>query len=87
MIEVDQPRRAQTAVVAAATFGAAALLGLVLAYWTWMWLAPRGQTLPATDLGEAVNAESAAANALFGNAPQGAAPSGLAIRLFGVAAS
>jgi len=87
MIEIDQPRRAQTAVVAAATFGAAALLGLVLAYWTWMWLAPRALPSPTMELGEAVNAEGAAANVLFGNPPQGAAASGLAIRLFGVAAS
>ena len=32
---------AQAAVVSLVTFAALALLGLVLAYWTWAWLAPR----------------------------------------------
>ncbi len=32
---------AQAAVVSLVTFAALAVLGLVLAYWTWAWLAPR----------------------------------------------
>jgi general secretion pathway protein C len=78
---------AQTALVSALTLAAVALLGAVLAYWTWAWFAPRAaQRLePATAQGGSV----ASAGAVFGSAPrlQAAAPTGIAIRLLGVVAA
>jgi general secretion pathway protein C len=59
---------AQTALVSALTLAAVALLGAVLAYWTWAWFAPRAaQRLePATAQGGSV----ASAGAVFGSAPE-----------------
>jgi general secretion pathway protein C len=77
----------QTAALSLLTLAALALLGLVLAYWTWEWLAPaaepRTQTAPA---GEPVEA----AYDLFGSAHvdrNGAAPAGVAVQLLGVVAA
>lgn len=70
----------------AANFAALALLGIVLAYWSWVWLAPAAAArAPAAP--EAVTTASAAAG-LFGSAKQGAgaAASG-SIRLIGVVAA
>ena len=72
--------------VSAANFAALALLGVVLAYWSWVWLAPAAaaRAPPALD---AAGGTSAAAG-LFGMAKQGpgaAAPG--SIRLMGVVAA
>lgn len=79
---------AQAAVLSFLTLAAVLLLGLVLAYWTWMWLAPRAE--PRLDAPTAPSGSVAAASAIFGVVPRGenaAAPTGIAIRLLGVAAA
>jgi general secretion pathway protein C len=78
---------AQTVLVSSLTLVAVALLGAVLAYWTWAWFAPRTEARV-----EAVAAQSgsvASAGAVFGNVPrsQVAAPTGIAIKLLGVVAA
>ena len=79
---------AQTVLVSSLTLLAVALLGAVLAYWTWAWFAPR----PAARM-EAAAAQGAslgAAATIFGKAPRretAAAPTGLAIKLLGVVAA
>lgn len=79
---------AQAAVLSVAMLAAVALLGLVLAYWTWAWFAPRAEVrLPAP---AAPVASAASASAIFGSAPRAqdvAAPTGIAVRLLGVAAT
>lgn len=85
---LDRSNIAQTAAVAAATIAALALLGLVAAYWTWVWLAPLPESRAPTtaDAGTA----AASAGALFGsvrrdlNSP---VPTGIAIRLLGIVAA
>lgn len=85
---LDRSNIAQTAVVTLATIAALAMLGLVAAYWTWVWLAPlpEPRALTAADTGTA----AASAGALFGsmrrerNSP---VPTGIAIRLLGVVAA
>ena len=70
-----------------ATFAAVALLGAVLAYWSWVWFAPSPAPRAPAAAGLASNASSAAG--LFGNVKRGpgaAAASG-AIRLLGVVAA
>ncbi len=77
---------AQTAVVSLLTLAAVALLGLALAYWTWAWFAPRAE--PRVEAAAAQSGDIASAGALFGNPPrEGAAPTGIAIRLLGVVAA
>jgi general secretion pathway protein C len=69
-----------------ANFAALALLGVVLAYWTWVWLAP-AVAARAPAVPEAASSASSAAG-LFGSAKQGsvaAAPG--SIRLMGVVAA
>jgi general secretion pathway protein C len=69
----------------AANFAALALLGMVLAYWSWIWLAPAAAArAPAAP--EAVTAASTAAG-LFGSAKQGPAAASGSIRLIGVVAA
>ena len=87
-ISLESSSFAPTAVVSLATIAAVALLGLVLAYWSWVWFAPRqqprGEAVPQT------NARVETANALFGGGQPdraGAAPSGVAVRLLGVVAA
>jgi len=80
---------AQAAVVSLVTFAALALLGLVLAYWTWAWLAPRPEprAQPAVTGGRAE-----VAYGLFGSARrdkgggrEGAATTGgVAVVLLGI---
>lgn len=84
---LDRSDIAQTAVVTLATIAALALLGLVAAYWTWVWFAPlpepRAQN---TDPGAA----AASAGALFGSVrrdPNSPVPTGIAIRLLGIVAA
>ncbi len=85
---LERSRLAQTALVSVLTFAALALLGLVLAYWTWVWLAPRAE--PAAPALVPPAAGVGAATGLFGSAPAGgtgAAPTGIAIRLLGIVAA
>ena len=87
-MSLDRSNFAQTALVSVLTVAALALLALVLARWTWAWLAPRTEAAApsravADDRGEA-------ARTLFGNAPiasQQASPTASAIKLLGVVAA
>jgi len=86
LFSLDRSNLPQTAAVALATIAALAVLGLVAAYWTWAWLAPR----PELRTQAAAEDGGAPADALFGNAQQdqvGAAPTGMAIRLIGIVAA
>ncbi|MBE0613921.1 MAG: general secretion pathway protein [Burkholderiales bacterium] len=78
---------AQSVLVAFMTLLAVALLGAVLAYWTWAWFAPRAQPRlePAAQSGSV-----ASAGTVFGTVPRkqaAAAPTGIAIKLLGVVAA
>jgi general secretion pathway protein C len=78
---------AQTVVVSLLTLAAVALLGLVLAYWTWVWFAPRAE--PRLEAAAVPGGSVASAGAIFGSTPreQTAAPTGVAMRLLGVVAA
>ncbi|MBE0621372.1 MAG: general secretion pathway protein [Burkholderiales bacterium] len=78
---------AQTALVSSLTLVAVALLGAVLAYWTWAWFAPRAEM--RVEAAAAQSGSVASAGAIFGTAPrnQVAAPTGIAIKLLGVVAA
>jgi general secretion pathway protein C len=85
---LDRSNIAQTAAVTLATIAALALLGLVAAYWTWVWLAPvpEPRAPTAADAGTA----AASAGALFGGVrrdPDSPVPTGIAIRLLGIVAA
>ena len=85
---LDRSNIAQTAVVTLATIAALALLCLVAAYWTWVWLAPLPEPRAPTvaDTGTA----AASAGALFGNLRRdlnSPVPTGIAIRLLGIVAA
>lgn len=86
-ISLGQSGLAQTIVVSTVTLVALVLLGLLLAYWTWAWFAPG--PLPRAQVVEAMpRVESA--YGLFGGArstPLTIAPTGLAIKLLGIAAA
>lgn len=78
----------QSAILAAATLAAVILLGLVLAYWTWIWFAPSAE--PRAEPAPAPGISLASARTLFGAAPPRQAasvPAGIAIKLLGVAAA
>lgn len=86
-ISSDRWQVAHSAMVWSATLAAVMLLGVVLAHWTWAWLAP-----PAQMRAPAATPEPRLETAfrLFGLAQQNqsaAAPSGHAIRLLGVVAA
>ena len=86
-LSLDRSNLALTAVVAVATVASLALLGVVAAYWTWGWLAPRPQPRApaAVEFGGSVSA-----GVLFGNVQQDrniAAPTGIAMRLLGIVAA
>jgi len=67
-----------------ANLAAAALLGVVLAYWSWAWLAPPAAArAPAT---AQLTSSTSAASALFGTAKEAAPVSGN-VRLMGVMAA
>jgi general secretion pathway protein C len=69
-----------------ANFAALALLGVVLAYWTWVWLAPAAAARAPAAPDTASSASSA--GGLFGSAKQGpAAAAAGSIRLVGVVAA
>ena len=79
---------AQTVLVSSLTLVAVALLGAVLAYWTWAWFAPRAE--PRVEATAAQSGSVASAGAIFGTVPrnqEAAAPTGIAIRLLGVVAA
>jgi general secretion pathway protein C len=76
-------RIADKLLVSASSLAALALLGCVLAYWTWNWLAPRAEPAPAVT-SEAPRIESA--YALFGETQQ-AARGGTSYALIGIAAA
>ena len=73
----------ENALTWAITLAALALLGAVLAYWTWMWLAPPSEPRLSTP---ATFARSEPAYALFGGAAA-EARSGTVLTLLGIAAS
>lgn len=89
-IAFKTPGFVPTAVVSAATIAALAVLGVVLAYWTWAFFSAqsesRSQALPvAVDAGGVE-----AASRLFGNSLKGrdgAEGGGIAIKLLGVVAA
>ena len=83
----DRSSVAQTILLSLLTLVAVALLGAVLAYWTWAWFAPRAE--PRVEATAAQSGSVASAGAIFGTVPrnQAAAPTGIAIRLLGVVAA
>jgi general secretion pathway protein C len=79
---------AQTAVVSLLTLAALAVFGLVLAYWTWIWFAPRAE--PRAEVAAVETGSLASASLVFGRVERNqntAAPTGIAIRLLGVVAA
>ena len=83
-----QSSLAQTALVLLSTLVAVAVLGAVLAYWTWAWFAPRVE--PRMHSAAVQSASVASAAGMFGRAPRSqetAAPTGIAIKLLGVVAA
>jgi general secretion pathway protein C len=87
LVSLDRLKIQQTAVIAFANVAALAVFGIVAAYWTWGWLAPRPapRAQAAADTGG-----GASAAALFGHAQRdqtGSAPTGMAIRLLGIVAA
>ena len=83
-----RPNLAQTVLVFSLTLVAVALLGAVLAYWTWAWFAPRPE--PRIEASAVQSASVASAGTIFGNvarAQAAAAPTGIAIKLLGVVAA
>lgn len=79
---------AQTVLVSSVTLVAVALLGAVLAYWTWVWFAPRAE--PRLETSAVRSGSVASAGGLFGSVPRtqvAAAPTGIAIKLLGVVAA
>lgn len=88
VIPLGRSSLAQTAVVSLLTLAAVAVFGLVLAYWTWIWFAPRVE--PRAEVAVAATGSLASANLLFGRVERGkstAAPTGIAIKLLGVVAA
>ena len=76
-------RIADKLLVSASSLAALALLGFVLAYWTWSWLGPRVEPAPVVT-SEAPRIETA--YALFGETQQNA-HSGTSYALLGIAAA
>jgi len=87
-LPLGRPGLAQTALVYLLTLAALALFGLVLAYWTWAWFAPRAEPRAEPAAGEAGNL--AFTGRVFGRVERNknsATPTGIAIKLLGVAAA
>lgn len=87
-ISLERSSLAQTAVVSLVTLASLVLLGFVLAYWTWGWLAPRAE--PRLEIAADPAGRVTSANGLFGTVQRGgklAAPTGIAIKLHGVMAA
>jgi general secretion pathway protein C len=89
VIPLGRSGLAQTALVYLLTLAALALFGLVLAYWTWVWFAPRVE--PRAEPVAAETGNLASASRMFGRVEQRtqnvAAPTGMAIKLLGVVAA
>jgi general secretion pathway protein C len=88
VLPLGRPGLAQTAIVYSLTFAALAVFGLVLAYWTWVWFAPRPEPRAEAAAGEAGNLASA--GRIFGRVEPNkndALPTGIAIKLLGVVAA
>ena len=88
VLPLGRPGLAQTALVSLLTLAGLALLGLVLAYWTWAWFAPRAEPRAEAAAGEAGNLASA--SRVFGRLERNkssAAPTGIAIKLLGIVAA
>jgi general secretion pathway protein C len=78
----------QTAVVSLLTLAAVVLVALVLAYWTWVWFAPRADA--RAEVAAAGTGSLASASLVFGSVGRNkniAAPTGIAIKLLGVVAA
>ena len=87
-ISIERANFAQIAVVSGITLAALVLLGMVLAYWTWTWLAPPSES--RAQLAEQTSGRVEDAHGLFGYAKRNgniAAPTGIAIKLIGVIAA
>jgi len=85
---INRPDIAETAIVTVAMLAALSLLGVVAAYWTWGWFAPRPE--PGVQAAAAPSGQVASALDLFGTIQKEATigvPTGLAIRLLGVVAA
>jgi general secretion pathway protein C len=81
----NQSELAQTIVVPLTTFLALALLGWVLAYWTWAWLSPQAEFSLPPALAPAGRVESA--SGLFGRVQRDTVSTGSTIGLIGVIAA
>ncbi len=87
-LSFGRPNLAQTVLISSLNLVAVALLGAVLAYWTWGWFAPRA--VPRMETSAVQSGSVAAAGGLFGRVPRNqaaAAPTGIAIKLLGVVAA
>jgi len=79
---------AQPVLISLLTLVTVALLGAVLAYWTWVWFAPRAE--PRLEPAAAQSGNVASASTVFGTVPRTqavAAPTGIAIKLLGIVAA
>jgi general secretion pathway protein C len=88
VLQFGRSSLAQTAVVSMLTLAAVALFGLVLAYWTWIWFAPRAA--PKAEVAAAETGSLASASLVFGRVERNkstAAPTGIAIKLLGIVAA
>jgi general secretion pathway protein C len=86
-ISLDRSNLPQTTLVALVTIAALALLAVVAAYWTWVWLAPRPELRAQA---AAAPGGGISADALFGNVQRdrnSTATTGMAIRLLGIVAA
>ncbi len=84
----ERPDVAQTAIVHLGTLVALVLLGWVLSYWTWAWLAPSSQ--PRLPQAAETSIRPTAALTLFGGSQAkggAAAPASSTVKLLGVAAA
>ena len=91
-ISFERSSLAQTSLVSLTTLAALLLLGFVLAYWTWAWLAPGVlPRAPGSAAGGGTQENRmASAGKLFGNLRQDGnapAPTGIDIKLHGVMAA
>ena len=85
MLALNRSNLVQSTMVSLATLASVGLFALVLAYWTWVWLAPEPETRAPAAAEPVVRAASA--TGLFGNAQRNAStPTGTAIKLHGVVA-
>lgn len=89
MHEVSAERfpRAQTIIASLLTLAALALLGFVLAYWTWAWFAPPAE--PRIGAAAEPTTQVIFAKTVFGEAPRGqtAKPTAASITLLGLVAA